>query len=67
MLKVSQGAFKGWLPYGLLVQQRQKQGQEVIRDEACAFGGGVDAIGLDSAGNRVHIGVKHGQKRHVVF
>jgi hypothetical protein len=49
------------------VKKRQEQRQEVIGDELCAFCCWVDAVFLDGSGNRVDIGVEHGQEGHAVL
>ena len=51
----------------LLAKQGEKKRQEVVGDELGAFGGGVDAVVLNSAGDGVDVGVELGQERRVEF
>ena len=49
------------------MQQGQEQWEEVVGDELGAFGGGVDAVVLNGAGNGVDAGVEHGEQGDVEF
>lgn len=50
----------------LFVQEWQEQRQKGFGEEAGAFCGGVDAVGLDGSGHGVDVRVEHGQQRDVV-
>ena len=49
------------------MEQGQEQGEEVVGEDLGAFGRGVDPVFLNGTGNRVDVGVKHGQQGHMVF
>jgi len=51
----------------LLTQQQQERRQQRSRYDLGAFGGGVDAVGLDCAGDVDQIFVDHGHEGWVVF
>ena len=42
---------------GSFVKEGEKQREEIVGDELGAFGGGVDAVVLNGAGNGVDVGV----------
>ena len=50
----------------LLAQQRHQRRQQCSRDDLGAFGGGVDAVGLDCAGDVGQVFVDHGDKGWMV-
>ena len=49
------------------MQEGFEGGEQGVGDDAGAFGGGVDAVGLDGAGNMHQVFVDHGDKGGVVF